>query len=77
MRTYTQEEVLKAIKYACSMQKAQDYQDAGEKLIVEEKELKDGVIGILDLLCDSDNNEAKNITIEEINEYLDKGWVLE
>jgi hypothetical protein len=76
MRTYTQEELLKAIEYACSMQKAQDYQNAGNHLIVDESELKTGVIQLLDLLSDSDDNDAKNITIEEINEHLDKGWVL-
>jgi hypothetical protein len=59
------------------MQKAQDYQDAGNHLIVDESELKTGAIQLLDLLSDSDNNDSQNITIEEINEYLDKGWRLE
>jgi hypothetical protein len=76
MRTYTQEELLKAIEYACNTQKAQDYQDAGNHLIVDDSELKTGAIQLLDLLSDSDDNDAKNITIEEINEHLDKGWVL-
>lgn len=76
-RLYTQEELLKAIGYACGMQKAQDYQDAGNHLIVDQSELKTSVVQLLDLLSDSDNNNSQTITIEEINDYLDKGWQLE
>jgi hypothetical protein len=50
MRTYTEEELLKAIEYACEYQKATDYQTAGKLLIVDESELPANAILLLDEL---------------------------
>jgi hypothetical protein len=36
MRTYTEQELLKAIQYACPCQKADDYQTAGGLLLMAE-----------------------------------------
>lgn len=82
MRTYTEEELLKAVEYACGMQKAEDYSISGHLLLLDDDEerdsliklihLKKAVISVLDILSDTDTSEAKNITIEEINEYIDE-----
>ena len=72
MRTYTEEELKLAIEYACGMQKAEDYQMAGDKLLESFKtvdEADKAIVETLDYLC-SDNNISKQITMEEINEYI-------
>lgn len=72
MRTYTEEEVLKIINYACGLQKAEDYQVAGNMLLVDNVDIVSVREQLLNYLCDTDNNESKNITIEIINEYLEE-----
>ena len=64
---YSEKDLLKAINYACGMQKAEDYQVAGN-LLIDPKE--NATENLLNYLCDTDNNESKTITIKDINEYL-------
>lgn len=72
VNTYTEKELLLAIEYACGYQKAEDYQQAGhiamqDFLTVDEA---DTAIGkTLDYLCSTENT-SKEITIQEINEYI-------
>ena len=54
MKTYTEDQLLKAIEYACSYQKAHDYQTAGKFLIVDESDLKVNSILLLDNLANDD-----------------------
>lgn len=81
MRTYTESELLKVVEYACSTQKAEDYSISSHLLILDDKhpdsfihliELERAVIYTLDILAETDTNEARNITIEDINDYLDE-----
>jgi hypothetical protein len=65
--TYTEAELLKAIKYACEYQKATDYQTAGRLLIVDDSELKANSILLLDELA-SDTNAASEIKVKDIFE---------
>jgi hypothetical protein len=65
MRTYTEEELLKAIKYACECQKATDYQTAGKLLIVEESELPANSILLLDELS-GDTIAFSEIDLQDI-----------
>lgn len=53
------------------MQKAEDYQTAGHHLIGAEDQDK-AIEDTLNNLCDTDNNIYKEITIEEIDEYLNE-----
>lgn len=72
-RLYSEKELLKAIDYACGMQKAEDYQQAGRILIVDRKTIVEPehlTEQLLSYLCDTDNNEAKSITIKDIEEHL-------
>lgn len=73
MKTYTEQELLKAVEYACGYQKACSYQEIGGVIADGEdhKCTHDEIMAfILDNLCDTDKNCAKKITIEDINEYL-------
>lgn len=75
MRTYTEQELILAVKYACEYQKAEDYQLAGCNLIPLEgnsKETDTAIIKVLDELADCENNEAGNITLEDLHEYFDE-----
>lgn len=65
MRTYTEEELLKAMKYACEYQKATDYQTAGKLLIVDESELPANAILLLDEL-NSDAIAFSEIDLKDI-----------
>lgn len=69
MRLYTEEELKKAVEYACGMQKAEDYQIVGTCLIGA-PDIEKAIENTLNYLYDTDNNDSKNITIEEINEHL-------
>jgi hypothetical protein len=66
MKTYTEEDLLKAIKYACEYQKATDYQTAGLHLIVDETELKGNIEILLNELCDTDKTAHNEIEISDI-----------
>ena len=66
MRTYTEQELLVAIKYACEYQKATDYQTAGCHLNVHEKDLKTNIEILLNDLCDTDNTAHDEIEIADI-----------
>ncbi|HZY40122.1 MAG TPA: hypothetical protein VFE53_25895 [Mucilaginibacter sp.] len=65
MKTYTEEELLKAMKYACEYQKATDYQTAGKLLIVDESELSANSILLLDELS-SDAIAFSEIALKDI-----------
>lgn len=66
-KTYTEAELLQAIKYACEYQKATDYQTAGSLLIVDESELKANSILLLDELS-NDTNAFFEIELKDIFE---------
>lgn len=68
-KLYTEAELLKAIEYACGYQKASDYQAAGHHLIVDGEP---DTVALLDELSDTENNKHKEITIQEINEYINE-----
>lgn len=72
---YTEEELLKAIEYACGYQKASDYQNVGHYLMAEFKSVEEAdsaITKVLDELADTNNNSANQITIEDINTYLNE-----
>lgn len=72
MKTYTEKELLKAIEYACGYQKGSDYQLAGRYLLNEFESVKQADTAS-ELLLDElsgNTNSSKEITIDEINEYL-------
>ncbi len=73
MRTYTEEEVLKIVYYACGMQKAESYQEVAHILLLDDDgyEPTDIDIKALDNLYDCNNNYHKSITIEDINDHLE------
>lgn len=64
-RTYTESELLKAIKYACEYQKGIDYQTAGGLLIVDESELPANSILLLDELSNN-SIAASEIELKDI-----------
>ena len=73
MRTYTEEEVLKIVYYACGIQKAEDYQEVGNMIVGESMHSHNSICkSVLDYLYDCDNNCHKSITIEDINDHLDE-----
>jgi hypothetical protein len=69
MRTYTEAELLKAIKYACECQKGSDYQTAGAILMADGYKTTEQDIKLLDELAYGETSH-EDITIEEINEHL-------
>lgn len=64
MTTYTQEQLLKAVQYACAMQKAECYHIAGNDLL----DFGD----VLNELYKVDPKNLVKITIEEIDDYLNE-----
>jgi hypothetical protein len=66
MKTYTEEDILAAIKYACEYQKAADYQTAGKHLIVDEVDLKANIENLLNELCDTDKTAHDEIEISDV-----------
>lgn len=75
MKTYTEQELLKAIEYACNYQKACDYQEAGHYLVEMYTTIDDAnkaMVDVLDLLADTNKNNASEISVDEINEYLEQ-----
>jgi hypothetical protein len=66
MKTYTEEELLAAIKYACEYQKATDYQTGGILLIVDQTELKANIENLLYELCDTDKTAHDEIELSDI-----------
>lgn len=71
MTTYTQEQLLKAVEYACGYQKASSYQEIAHVegfWDIDERIFKE----IMDNLADVDNNAHKEITIEDIDDYLNE-----
>lgn len=72
-RLYTEKELLKAIEYACGYQKADSYQWVANIVLKENKrEPTPEELETLDYLWDCDINGSKDITLEDINEYLDE-----
>lgn len=71
METYTKEQLQKAIKHACSSQKFDDYQKAGNLLIGSDNE-STAIEDTLNVLCDIDKNVSDDI-IKEIDDYLNGG----
>lgn len=72
MITYTEEELKLAIEYACSYQKAEDYQEVGNITSEDFKNVDeaDKAIGkALDYLCSAETI-SNQISIEEISEYI-------
>lgn len=69
MTTYTQEQLLKAVEYGRRMQKAEDYNTAGGYLIGT-VDIDYAIKNTLDDL--SDDKLYCEITIEEIDEYLNE-----
>ena len=66
MKTYTEQDLRAAIKYACEYQKATDYQTAGQHLIVDEADLKANIESLLNELCDTDKTAYDEIEISDI-----------
>lgn len=64
-RTYTEAELMQAIKYACEYQKACDYQIAGKLLIVDKSELQANSVLLLNELT-SDKNAFSEIELKDI-----------
>lgn len=67
---YTEEFILKAIEYACGYQKGTDYQIAGHFLIEDNVNDEKHIIPLLDELADVDNNSHKEISIQDIIDYI-------
>lgn len=63
--------VLKAIEYACGYQKGASYQVIGAMIHNSTENFTDVETKILDELADSDNNAHKEITIQDIDDYID------
>lgn len=69
----TEEQLLKAVEYGCNYQKACDFQTAGHYLLEKFETVKDADMAIskaLDELYDTNTNSAKEISIEEVNDYI-------
>ncbi len=67
MKVYTEVELLKAIEWACSYQKACDYQVAGRYLLIEnEANLPGNIEMLLNDLCDTDINAHNEIKLSDI-----------
>jgi len=71
-RTYSEEDLKKAIEWACSYQKATSYQEIANILLADNYKPTDEDIKVLDNLADCDNNCHSEITIEDIHDYLDE-----
>lgn len=73
LNLYTEEELKLAIEYACGYQKAECYQEIGGNIFADEvksvQEADEMMGRALDYLSSSDNI-SKEITIEEVNEYI-------
>ena len=67
MSNYTDEQVLKAVKYACGIQKATDYQEVGGILLGDDYEPTMQDLLALDYLSNEDNISDK-ITLEELED---------
>lgn len=69
----TEQQLLKAVEFACNYQKACDYQTVGHHLLENFETVTDAdmaITKVLDDLCDTNTNGAKEITIEEIKKYI-------
>lgn len=67
MKTYTENELKEAIKYAMQYQKAMDYQTAGRILLGGDKPSTDEMIALLDELATDTVNE-NDIELDDIFE---------
>lgn len=71
MRYYSEEDLKKAIDYACGYQKANSYTIINNLLTVEGYDQTEHDKAVLEELSNCDSNAAHEITLEDINDYLD------
>ena len=77
MKTYTQQELLRAVQYACEYQKACDYQEAAMILLGDGYKTTNADVKVLDLLSDSIINHYNEIPIKDIEDYIKEVNVVE
>ena len=72
MNLYTEMQVLKIIKYACVYQKGASYQEIEKLVLRDGRAPSDTEKKILDNLADPNNNAHLDLTIDDIEEFLEE-----